>query len=98
MILGFEGVPTQEIIKACKERSITLNVDGDRYVGAFIGRNKELQEEFVLKQLERHRPVFEALSQPGMSTQIAMILLRTRHDTPLPHHDHRRHTQRGRTV
>jgi hypothetical protein len=77
MILGFEGAPTQEIIKACKERSITLNVDGDRYVGAFIGRNKELQEEFVLKQLERHRPVFEALSQPGMSTQIAMILLRT---------------------
>ena len=76
MILGFEGIPTEEIVAACASRNITLQPDGDRYVGSFIGRNRAMQERFVLDQLKKHEQMFETLGDKGIHAQSAMILLR----------------------
>ncbi len=47
------------------------------YVVGFIGRDKDLQREHVLKVATRHQSLFDALTAPGMPVQIAVILARS---------------------
>ena len=72
----YDGPPTPETLAACARRRITIEPDGAKYVGAWIGRNDEAKAKFVMDVVQKHKSMFDALINPHLSVQAAMTLIR----------------------
>lgn len=76
LVPGYDGEPTADTVAACAARGIEIEQKGAKYVGAWIGRDDEAKAKFVLDVVLKHKSMFDALINPHLTVQSAMLLLR----------------------